>query len=102
MGEVKASPSFLIIRQFIEGNNMNGAEIREARLRLSITQAELGEALSVAGNTVARWERGELLPPAPKMLRLAIEMLLLQKTGRETLQPALESLKAATSAAKEL
>jgi len=42
---------------------------------LGLSQAELGELLGVAGNTVARWERGELVPP--KVAVLAAEYLLI-------------------------
>jgi transcriptional regulator with XRE-family HTH domain len=40
--------------------SMTGAELRTLRQRLQWTQARLAEALGVAPNTVARWERGEL------------------------------------------
>ena len=40
-----------------------------------MSQAELGVMLGVAGNTVARWERGELVPP--RVAELAAEYLLL-------------------------
>ena len=38
---------------------MKGKELRSIRKRLGWTQAELAEALGVAENTVARWERDE-------------------------------------------
>ncbi len=50
-------------------------KIRQVRKRLSLSQAEFGVLLGVAGNTVARWERGELVPP--KVAELAAEYLLL-------------------------
>jgi DNA-binding transcriptional regulator YiaG len=37
-------------------------QIKAIRLALKISQSNLGRHLGVAGNTVARWERGELLP----------------------------------------
>ena len=48
-------------------------KIRQVRKRLSLSQAEFGELLGVAGNTVARWERGELVPP--RVAELAAEYL---------------------------
>ena len=48
-------------------------KILQIRKRLGLSQAGLGELLGVAGNTVARWERGELAPP--KVAELAAEYL---------------------------
>ena len=48
---------------------MKSAEVKEQRLKLNLTQQELGTLLEVSGNTVARWERGEIAPPG--MLRWA-------------------------------
>ncbi len=66
---------------------MTGTELRDRRTRLRMTQAILGEALSVSGNTIARWERGELEIAAPKMLDLALQQLewqrLLDNPSRE-------------------
>ncbi len=50
-------------------------KIHQIRKRLGLSQAEFGELLGVAGNTVARWERGELVPP--KVAELAAAYLLL-------------------------
>ena len=49
-------------------------KIHQIRKRLGLSQAEFGELLGVAGNTVARWERGELVPP--KVAELAAEYVL--------------------------
>ena len=49
---------------------MTGPEIRVARHALGWSQRRLAEALGVAPNTVARWERGEIQPPP--YLRLAL------------------------------
>ena len=38
---------------------MTGDEYKALRLRLSLTQEQLGHKLGVTGNTVARRERGE-------------------------------------------
>lgn len=39
---------------------MLARQLREFRQRLGITQVAFAEAIGVAPNTVARWERGEL------------------------------------------
>ena len=54
---------------------MNGQDMRAARLRLQMTQAELSEALDLHANTVARAERAEL--PIHKTTELAIRYLLI-------------------------
>jgi transcriptional regulator with XRE-family HTH domain len=46
--------------------------IRQTREKLKLTQAELGQYLGVAGNTVARWERQISSPEYPEMLELAL------------------------------
>jgi transcriptional regulator with XRE-family HTH domain len=60
------------------------AELKQARKTLGLTQAALAERLGVSANTVARWERGNLEPGYPEMLRLAIASLLREAdaTGR--------------------
>ena len=37
-----------------------GEELRDFRVKLGLTQAQVAAELGVAPNTVARWERGEL------------------------------------------
>lgn len=44
---------------------MNGTLLRALRRKLNWTQAQLADALGVAANTVARYERGELKIPEP-------------------------------------
>lgn len=39
---------------------MKGADLRRLRRRLGWTQRQLADAVGVATNTVARWERDEL------------------------------------------
>ena len=59
---------------------MTGQELRRARLRLKMTQKQLGEALDIHKNSVARMERGEF-----KIIRtteLAVKFLLLVKTKK--------------------
>ena len=49
------------VQYWYEENNwfMNGDELRARRTALRFTQEELAKFLSVAPNTIARWERGE-------------------------------------------
>ncbi len=49
-----------------------GAEIRELRRALGVTQTELGALLGVTKLSVLRWERGELPPAAPLLLEAAL------------------------------
>ncbi len=44
---------------------MNGKALRKRRKQLGLTQAELADALGVAPNTVARYERDESGIPEP-------------------------------------
>ncbi len=64
---------------------MTGKKLSEIRDRLQWTQAKLGEALGVTGNTVARWERGEMKisePAARLVLRIQAEQKAKPKTKR--------------------
>lgn len=54
---------------------MTPAELRERRLCLGLTQAELATQLGVARNTVARWERAELAMARPEVVELALTSL---------------------------
>lgn len=54
---------------------MTGKELRARRLALKLTQVELGEYLGVSGNTIARWERGDMEIQHPKTLALALKAL---------------------------
>ena len=54
-------------------------ELKASRTRLKMTQAALAEALDVTPTTIARWERGEIQPESPAMLRLALAQLELQR-----------------------
>ncbi len=40
---------------------MKGIELKRIRARLGLTQRELAERLAVALNSVARWERDEVI-----------------------------------------
>lgn len=68
---------------------MRPEEIRSCRQRLGLTQAQLAERFDVSANTVARWERGESVPEAPAMLRLALQALEMEgrvNSSREILR----------------
>ncbi len=54
---------------------MDGEGLKAFRLRMKMTQDEIADALGVANNTIARWERGERRIEHPQMLRLALERL---------------------------
>lgn len=58
---------------------MNGEELLEARRVLGLTQKELGRLLSVAENTIWRYEKGILRIEHPGMLELALKCLMIEK-----------------------
>ncbi len=59
---------------------MSGAEVRRARERLKMTQAELAGALGIQRNSVARMEIGNR--PVMRTTELAIKYLLLTMKKR--------------------
>ena len=61
-------------------DTMTGKELRRERLRLNMTQKELGEALGVHKNSVARMERGEF--PVIRTTELAVKYLLLVESKK--------------------
>jgi len=50
---------------------MDGEELKNRRVALGLTQAQLAEILDVKPNTVARWERGLL--SVPRTVELAMK-----------------------------
>ncbi len=50
---------------------MSGKELLKIRKRLKWTQATLAYAVGVTWNTIARWERGEMVisEPAARLIR---------------------------------
>ena len=62
---------------------MEGSELREKRIALGMTQAQLAEVLAVKPNTVARWERGLL--SVPRTVELAMETVerMYKKSGKK-------------------
>ncbi len=59
---------------------MKGRELKAARAKLGMTQKELGEALGVHWNSVARMERDEF--PIIRTTELAVKYLLLMESKR--------------------
>lgn len=49
--------------------------LRGIRVQLGLSQVRFARLLGVNGNTLARWERGDLIPP--KLAELAAEYLWL-------------------------
>ena len=54
---------------------ISGDEVRDRRRSLGMSQSELGVALGIARNTIARWERGDLPIGSPRLLSLALDGL---------------------------
>jgi putative transcriptional regulator len=50
---------------------LTGEEIKALRLRLGLTQTELGEAIGVFWNTVSRWEADKMQPSTLALRALA-------------------------------
>jgi DNA-binding transcriptional regulator YiaG len=55
-------------------------DIKEARQRLDLTQAEFGDRLGVTGRTVARWEA------EPETVPLTVKMAVRELQRQEGLQ----------------
>lgn len=53
---------------------MTGKDLKEARIVLGLSQAQLGAVLGVTRHAVLRWERG--IHEIPVMLTLALQMLI--------------------------
>jgi transcriptional regulator with XRE-family HTH domain len=65
-------------------------EIKKKRIELCLTQSDLAQRFGVETNTIARWERGVIIPKAQGMLSLAFKTLEIEKglndSNIETLQ----------------
>jgi DNA-binding XRE family transcriptional regulator len=59
---------------------MTGKELKAARAKLGKTQEELGEALGVHWNSVARMERNEF--PIIRTTELAVKYLLIMESKK--------------------
>src|SRR5215471_10805674 len=60
---------------------MRPTDLRGRRQALHLSQAELGRALGVARNTIARWERGELDIRYAELIALAMDRLEAEALG---------------------
>ena len=60
--------------------------LTKRRKLLGITQDELAEKLDVSRQSVSKWENGECMPEAEKLIKLAdiLDISLDELTGRET------------------
>jgi transcriptional regulator with XRE-family HTH domain len=54
---------------------LNGTDLRARRQAMSLSQTQLGGQLGIPSNTIARWERGEMVIQQPYILELALERL---------------------------
>ena len=61
-------------------DTMTGRELKRLRKTLKMTQRELGEALDLNKNTVARAERDEI--PIPRVTELAVKYLLIMESKK--------------------
>ncbi|HMS39595.1 MAG TPA: helix-turn-helix transcriptional regulator [Pyrinomonadaceae bacterium] len=61
-------------------------KIKETRERLKLSQAALGEHLGISGNTIARWERGDLKPTSTKLVELALFGLEIKMRDKEAIK----------------
>ncbi len=65
------------VRTFVKGSPRR---LRIIRKKLGVSQERFAQLLGVRTNTVARWERGDLVPP--KVAELAAEYLLIAQTKK--------------------
>lgn len=64
------------VLELVQPRIKKGADLRALRKQLGLSQEELGDALDIPRNTIARWERGEMSMEKTRMLELAIASLL--------------------------
>jgi transcriptional regulator with XRE-family HTH domain len=69
---------------------MTPEALRNRRLQLGLSQGALARALSVARNTVARWERGDLQIRHPELIQMAVDRLATEKQLASDMQSQTE------------
>jgi len=62
---------------------MKAEELKRRRVALGLTQAQLGAEMDVSGNTISRWEIGEIEPEHSAMLDKALKWLELSKALKD-------------------
>jgi DNA-binding XRE family transcriptional regulator len=62
-------------------DSMTGAQLKQARAKLGMTQKELGEELGVHWNSIARMERDEF--PIIRTTELAVKYLLVMQSKKK-------------------
>lgn len=77
-------------------------EIKQQRLFLNLTQAELAEKLSISTQTLSNWETGRTEPDAPKMLELALQYLVLQMPRSEQHKRMVARIQASIEESREV
>lgn len=79
---------------------LSGKEVRFLRHEMDLTQAELGRLLRVTDQTVARWEKGEVVVPGPEEL-LVRAYYLSHLTGKTDLVKLAQQLEAIEGETRE-
>ena len=51
---------------------LNGKEVRFLRHEMDVSQKDMGKILRVTDQTIARWEKGEIMIPGPEELLLRL------------------------------
>ena len=85
------------LRAIIEPHINRGADLREYRERLGMTQEALGELLGIPKNTIARWERDELAIEKGRVLELALTALVSARNSDVHHRPIEQPATASTS-----
>lgn len=65
-------------------DTMTGEELRRARVRLKLTQKQLGEQIGIHKNSIARMERGEMAIVRPTELAVKYLLVMSKRQGGKT------------------
>ena len=61
---------------------MTGAQLRQHRERMGLSQSHLALRLGVTANTIARWERGAMRIQHPAIVALAMQRLEQERSSQ--------------------